>query len=309
MPEIVTEEIPESLAGERLDRVVSLIAEISRSDATITIASGAVQLDGAIASTGKLRLKVGQVVSVDLSKLPQVELPGPDPSVLIDIVYVDEHIIVVNKAAGVVVHPGAGNMERTLVNGLLALYPEISSVGEEHRPGIVHRLDIGTTGLLIVARTQEAYEELVAMMSLREVKRHYLALVWGHPSAPMGTIDAPIGRDPRDPLRMAVVASGKPARTNYEVLVTFPEPEVSLVACELETGRTHQIRVHLQATGHPVVGDPNYGGARAPLVLGRPFLHAERLVFDHPITGEPLAFEVPLPADLQAALDRCQQDG
>jgi 23S rRNA pseudouridine1911/1915/1917 synthase len=199
-------------------------------------------------------------------------------------------------------------MERTLVNGLLALYPEISSVGEEHRPGIVHRLDIGTTGLLIVARTQEAYEELVAMMSLREVKRHYLALVWGHPSAPMGTIDAPIGRDPRDPLRMAVVASGKPARTNYEVLVTFPEPEVSLVACELETGRTHQIRVHLQATGHPVVGDPNYGGARAPLVLGRPFLHAERLVFDHPITGEPLAFEVPLPADLQVALDRCQQD-
>jgi 23S rRNA pseudouridine1911/1915/1917 synthase len=206
------------------------------------------------------------------------------------------------------VHPGAGNMEHTLVNGLLALYPEISSVGEEHRPGIVHRLDIGTTGLLIVARTQEAYEELVAMMSLREVKRHYLALVWGHPSAPMGTIDAPIGRDPRDPLRMAVVASGKPARTNYEVLVTFPEPEVSLVACELETGRTHQIRVHLQATGHPVVGDPNYGGARAPLVLGRPFLHAERLVFDHPITGEPLTFEVPLPADLQVALDRCQQD-
>jgi 23S rRNA pseudouridine1911/1915/1917 synthase len=221
-------------------------------------------------------------------------------------VYSDEHIIVVNKSAGVVVHPGAGNNDHTLVNGLLARFPEIAGVGEEHRPGIVHRLDIGTTGLLIVARTQEAYEELVAMMSLREVKRHYTALVWGHPSAPVGTIDAPIGRDPRNPLCMAVVASGKPARTNYEVLETMADPDVSLVACELETGRTHQIRVHLQATGHSVVGDPQYGGARMPLVIGRPFLHAGRLVFDHPLTGEPLEFTSELPADLQEVLERCR---
>jgi 23S rRNA pseudouridine1911/1915/1917 synthase len=306
MSEIITEEIPDSLAGERLDRIVSLMAEISRADATTTIANGAVELDGVVAPTGKVRLKVGQIVAVDISKIPQPVLPGPDPTVVVDVVYSDEHIIVVNKSAGVVVHPGAGNNDHTLVNGLLARFPEIAGVGEEHRPGIVHRLDIGTTGLLIVARTQEAYEELVAMMSLREVKRHYTALVWGHPSAPVGTIDAPIGRDPRNPLCMAVVASGKPARTNYEVLETMSDPDVSLVACELETGRTHQIRVHLQATGHSVVGDPQYGGARMPLVIGRPFLHAGRLVFDHPLTGEPLEFTSELPADLQEVLERCR---
>jgi 23S rRNA pseudouridine1911/1915/1917 synthase len=142
MSEIITEEIPDSLAGERLDRIVSLMAEISRADATTTIAAGAVELDGVVAPTGKVRLKVGQVVAVDLSMIPQPELPGPDPSISVDVVYSDEHIIVINKAAGVVVHPGAGNNDKTLVNGLLALFPEIAGVGEEHRPGIVHRLEL-----------------------------------------------------------------------------------------------------------------------------------------------------------------------
>jgi len=184
------------------------------------------------------------------------------------------------------------------------LFPEIAEVGEAHRPGIVHRLDVGTTGLLIVARTQRAYEAFVDMLAAREVTRRYTALVWGRPAAPVGTIDAAIGRDPRDPLRMAVVASGKPARTNYRVERTYSDPEVSLVTCELETGRTHQIRVHLQATGHPVVGDPSYGGARAPLAFGRPFLHAGGLEFEHPFTGEQMAFRAPLPADLDAVLSR-----
>jgi 23S rRNA pseudouridine1911/1915/1917 synthase len=142
MSEIITEEIPDSLAGERLDRIVSLMAEISRADATTTIANGAVELDGVVAPTGKVRLKVGQIVAVDISKIPQPVLPGPDPTVVVDVVYSDEHIIVVNKSAGVVVHPGAGNNDHTLVNGLLARFPEIAGVGEEHRPGIVHRLDI-----------------------------------------------------------------------------------------------------------------------------------------------------------------------
>jgi 23S rRNA pseudouridine1911/1915/1917 synthase len=204
------------------------------------------------------------------------------------------------------VHPGAGNAVGTLVNGLLARYPEIAEVGEAHRPGIVHRLDVGTTGLLIVARTQRAYEAFVAMLAAREVTRRYTALVWGRPAAPVGTIDAAIGRDPRDPLRMAVVASGKPARTNYRVERTFSEPDVALVTCELETGRTHQIRVHLQATGHPVVGDPSYGGARAPLAIGRPFLHAGGLEFEHPFTGEPMTFEAPLPPDLSTVLARLE---
>lgn len=304
MSSIVNEEIPESLDGERLDRIVSLITELSRADAATIIAAGGVTVDGATAPSGKVRMKVGQSVTVDLATLPEEQLPQPDPSVAVDVVHVDDDVIVVNKAAGVVVHPGAGNADGTLVNGLLALYPEIAAVGESHRPGIVHRLDVGTTGLLIVARTQRAYEAFVDMLAAREVTRRYTALVWGRPAAPVGTIDAAIGRDPRDPLRMAVVASGKPARTNYRVERTYSDPEVSLVTCELETGRTHQIRVHLQATGHPVVGDPSYGGARAPLAFGRPFLHAGGLEFEHPFTGEQMAFRAPLPADLDAVLSR-----
>lgn len=306
MSSIVREEIPESLDGERLDRIVSLITEVSRSDAATMIASGGVTVDGAPAPSGKVRLKAGQAVTVDLATLPVEQLPQPDASIVVDVVHVDDDVIVVNKAAGLVVHPGAGNAEGTLVNGLLALYPEIAEVGEAHRPGIVHRLDVGTTGLLIVARTQRAYEAFVAMLAAREVTRRYTALVWGRPAAPVGTIDAAIGRDPRDPLRMAVVASGKPARTNYRVERTFSEPDVSLVTCELETGRTHQIRVHLQATGHPVVGDPSYGGARAPLAIGRPFLHAGGLEFEHPFTGDPMTFEAPLPPDLSTVLARLE---
>jgi 23S rRNA pseudouridine1911/1915/1917 synthase len=306
MSSIVHEEIPESLDGERLDRIVSLITEVSRSDAATMIASGGVTVDGVPAPSGKVRLKAGQAVTVDLATLPVEQLPQPDASIVVDVVHVDDDVIVVNKAAGLVVHPGAGNAEGTLVNGLLALYPEIAEVGEAHRPGIVHRLDVGTTGLLIVARTQRAYEAFVAMLAAREVTRRYTALVWGRPAAPVGTIDAAIGRDPRDPLRMAVVASGKPARTNYRVERTFSEPDVALVTCELETGRTHQIRVHLQATGHPVVGDPSYGGARAPLAIGRPFLHAGGLEFEHPFTGEPMTFEAPLPPDLSTVLARLE---
>lgn len=300
----VEEEIPESLDGERLDRIVSLVLEVSRADASAVIANAGVMVDGSPAKSGKVRLRVGQTVSIDPTSLPVDEPPHADSSVRIDVVHVDDDIIVVDKAAGVVVHPGAGNNDGTLVNGLLAMFPEIASVGEAHRPGIVHRLDVGTTGLLIVARTARAYEALVEMMAAREVTRRYTALVWGRPAAPVGTIDAAIGRDPRDPLRMAVVASGKPARTNYRVESTFGDPEVSLVTCELETGRTHQIRVHLQATGHPVVGDPTYGGARAPLVIGRPFLHAGGLEFTHPFTGDDMRFVADLPADLAEILDR-----
>ncbi|MFM8848295.1 MAG: RluA family pseudouridine synthase [Actinomycetota bacterium] len=304
MTRVVSEEIPEALDGERLDRIVSLVIEVSRADASAVIVAGGVTVDGMAALSGKVRLRAGQTVAIDPSKLPVEEPPAADHSVVVDVMHADDDVIVVDKAAGVVVHPGAGNATGTLVNGLLAAFPEIAGVGEAHRPGIVHRLDVGTTGLLIVARTARAYDALVEMMASRAVTRRYTALVWGRPAAPIGTIDAAIGRDPRDPLRMAVVASGKPARTNYRVESTFGDPEVSLVTCELETGRTHQIRVHLQATGHPVVGDPSYGGARAPLVIGRPFLHAGGLEFVHPFSGRSLAFTSPLPADLVQVLDR-----
>jgi 23S rRNA pseudouridine1911/1915/1917 synthase len=211
---------------------------------------------------------------------------------------------VVNKPAGVVVHPGAGHDRGTLVNGLLALFPEIASVGDPMRPGIVHRLDRDTSGLLLVARSARAYDALVAALAQHEVEREYVALVWGHLASPHGLIDAPIGRSEARRTRMAVRDAGKPARTEYRVEETFVDPVCALLTCGLETGRTHQIRVHLSAIGHPVVGDATYGGARDSLPLGRPFLHATRIGFAHPVSGAAMAFESPLPAELQGVLDQ-----
>jgi len=296
---MIEEEIPAALAGERLDRVVALIAECSRSEAHVLLDAGGVWVDGEPHAVGKVRLREGQVVRVDASLLPQPSAPQPDPSVVFTVVHVDEHLIVVDKPAGLVVHPGAGNPDGTLVNGLLAMFPELAEVGEMHRPGIVHRLDVGTSGLLAVARTQRAYHELVDALSNRDVGRVYRALVWGHLANSHGVIDAPIGRDHRDPQRMAVVVDGKPARTRYLVLHEFRRPtEVSTLECRLESGRTHQIRVHLSAIGHPVVGDATYGGVRSGVSSPRPFLHAARLELAHPVTREPLAFDSSLPDDL-----------
>jgi 23S rRNA pseudouridine1911/1915/1917 synthase len=220
------------------------------------------------------------------------------------VVHADADVVVVDKPAGLVIHPGSGVDRGTLVNGLLHRFPEIASVGDPARPGIVHRLDRGTTGLLVVARTPAAYEALVAQLSAREVERQYAALVWGVPDSPAGLVDAPIGRSARDATKMAVTADGREARTRYEVRRTFTGPApTALLSCRLETGRTHQIRVHLAAIGHAVVGDATYGGRRPAIPLDRPFLHAERLSFDHPVTGERMTFESPLPADLRAVLD------
>ena len=302
----VEETVPAALDGERIDRVVSLIADISRSDATKLIADGGTEIDGSVVTSGKSRLKEGQTVVVDLDKIPVPVLPGPDASVVLDVVYVDEDIIVINKDAGVVVHPASGHGNGTLVNGILALYPEVATVGQPGRPGIVHRLDSGTTGMMVVARTQRAYDSLVAALQEHEVGREYLALAWGRFDSPTATVDAAIGRHPRDPMKMAVVNSGKWARTHLEVQETFNDPvEVTLVQCTLETGRTHQIRVHLGAVGHPVVGDSMYGGARSALVAPRPMLHARRLTLIHPGSGEEMTFEAELPADMAAVIAKC----
>jgi 23S rRNA pseudouridine1911/1915/1917 synthase len=301
---LITEEIPAALAGERLDRIVSLVTAASRSDAAELIRAGGATVDGEVSVIGKLRLREGQVVVVDESKLPVPSLPQADPSVEFSVVYEDSDVLVIDKPAGLVVHPGAGNSDATLVNGLLARYPDIAGVGESHRPGIVHRLDVGTSGLLAVARTDTAYHGLVGALSEREVGRVYTALVWGHPENPHGLIDAPIGRDHRDPMRMAVVVDGKVARTRYWVRQRFVEPaDCALLECRLETGRTHQIRVHLSAIGHPVVSDGTYGGGRDMIVTPRPFLHAAGLEFEHPVTGATLSFTSPLPPDLQSVLD------
>lgn len=298
---MIREEIPPALAGERLDRIVALVTDASRSDAAALVAAGGVEVDGVVSTSGKLRLQLGQRIDVDETKLPTVALPAPDPSVQFTVVFDDEHIIVVDKPAGLVVHPGAGNPDGTLVNGLLARYPELAAIGEPHRPGIVHRLDVGTSGLMVVARSDRAYHLLVHALSQRDVARVYRTMVWGHLTNPNGVIDAPIGRDHRDPMRMAVVVDGKSARTRYEVLAEYDTPAAaSSLECRLESGRTHQIRVHLAAIGHPVIGDPTYGGVRHGISTPRPFLHAAELSFAHPGTNEPMTFVSAVPPDLVA---------
>jgi len=303
---VLNEIIPAALNDQRLDRIVALVADVSRASAASLIQAGGVVVDGVCAVTGKTKIAEGQSISVDTALLPKKELPTADTTVILEVVFEDADVVVINKNAGLVVHPGAGNPTGTMVNGALAMFPEMASAGDPLRPGVVHRLDAGTTGLMVMAKTQAAYEALVDALSKREVKRTYLALVWGHPTVLSGTIDAPIGRDQKDPTRMGVVVDGKAARTRFEVKSKFDLPlPSSLVECNLETGRTHQIRVHLESIGHPVVGDSTYGGARSSLSAPRPMLHAAQLAFLHPISGQSMSFEAEMPDDMKALLARC----
>lgn len=295
----VVVEVPESLVGERIDRIVAMVTDVSRTEAARLVAAGSVRLDGTVATRGADRLVEAGELAIELGDEAADAVLDPDPSVVVPSVYVDEHVIVVDKPADLVVHPGAGHTMGTLANGLIAAYPEIASVGAADRPGIVHRLDRGTSGLLMVARSAVAYESLTEQLAERTVDRQYRTLVWDHVESPRGVVDAPIGRSTKHPTKMAVTEKGKPARTRYEVVRTYDEPvSVTELTCRLETGRTHQIRVHMAAIGHSVVGDERYRGVRQSLPSPRPFLHAERLGFDHPATGERLEFTSELPADL-----------
>jgi 23S rRNA pseudouridine1911/1915/1917 synthase len=294
--------VPAALEGERIDRALAFVTGWPRASVQTLLEVGNVLVDGRRVAKSA-RLHEGNVVEILAEPEPDAP-PVPDPTVPVEVVFADEAVIVVAKPAGLVVHPGAGNADGTLAHGLLARYPEIAGVGEPFRPGIVHRLDRDTSGLLVVARTTRAYEELVRAIASRAVDRRYTALVWGRLPAPRGAIDAPIGRSQHRRTRMAVRGEGKEARTEYDVQRVFDAPVCSLVACRLETGRTHQIRVHLAAVGNPIVGDGTYGGARDQLPLDRPFLHADSLAFAHPYSGEPLQFEAPLPPDLTAMLAR-----
>lgn len=297
--------MPAALAGERIDRVVAMLTELPRAEIAMLIERGAVRIAGRPVAARSRKVREGDVIEVDVPERPAVVVLEGDPSVELSVVFEDASVIVVDKPPSLVVHPGAGHDTGTMVQGLLARFPELNGLppagaGEADRPGIVHRLDAGTSGLLVVARTAEAYHSLVAQLSAREVQRHYRALVLGAVEANAGEIDAPIGRSEGDPTKMAVANAGREARTRYEVLERYREPvPTTELACKLETGRTHQIRVHLAAIGHPVVGDARYGGERPAIPVGRPFLHAERLAFVHPATGEVVAFESPLPADLE----------
>lgn len=314
--------VPAALRGERVDRAVALLTGWSRADIQALVLAGAVLVDGrAVAKSHRLR----EGALVELLAEPRAPVPpGPDPTVALAVVHEDPDVVVVDKPAGVAVHPGAGHPEPTLVHGLLARYPELAEVGEPDRPGIVHRLDRGTSGLLAVARTPVAHRAMVEMLAAHAVERGYLALVRGVPDSPRGLVDAPVGRSPRHRTRMAVRLGGKEARTFYEVREVLPAAGVALLECSLETGRTHQVRVHLAAIGHPVVGDAAYGGHRAQTPGGeggraprdtdgdlalrdRVFLHAHRLGFEHPVSGEPLQFAAGLPPELDALLGRLRR--
>jgi 23S rRNA pseudouridine1911/1915/1917 synthase len=255
-----------------------------------------VAIDGSKATSPSLRLRDVCEIAIDA---PEAVSEAARPVDLpINVAFEDAHLLVIDKPAGLTVHPGAGHDDDTLVNGLLHQYPEIAEVGEPDRPGIVHRLDRDTSGLMVVARTTESYARLSEMIRDHEVTRIYTALVLGHVEPNVGIIDAPIGRDNRLPMRMTASRDGREARTKYEVVEQFNSS--ALLKVELETGRTHQIRVHLESIGFPVAGDPTYG--KQAFELARQFLHASRLRFIHPITRDEVTVESELPDDLVAAL-------
>jgi 23S rRNA pseudouridine1911/1915/1917 synthase len=290
----VKQRVPEEAAGERLDRFLASLPEIgSRGTAERVLETG-VLVDGQ-ARAKSHRLSGGEEVEFDPPDVVAPTLAAEEMD--LRIAYEDEHLVVVDKPAGLVVHPAPGHATGTLVHGLLA--HDVAG-GDEDRPGIVHRLDRDTSGLMVVARSEEAHERLQALVRKRELERRYLALVVGRPRSRSGRIEAPIGRDRREPMRHSLdTDTPREAVTQFELAELFPRH--ALLGVKLETGRTHQIRVHLAAIDLPVAGDPVYGRPHE-LGLDRQFLHAARLAFTHPFTGERVDVESPLPADLQKAL-------
>ncbi|HEX6738565.1 MAG TPA: RluA family pseudouridine synthase [Vicinamibacteria bacterium] len=299
-------EVDEEGAGARLDRYLAQrLPALSRARLQELIERALVRVDGRAAKAA-VRLRAGQRVSVEVPE-PEPARPRPEDIPLV-VVHDDAQLLVIDKPAGLVVHPGAGRASGTLVNALLHHVRDLSGVGGVLRPGIVHRLDRGTSGLMVVAKDDAAHRGLARQFADRTVEKEYLAVVLGVPARREGVIEAAIGRDPVRRQRMSLRAPrGRAARTSYRVLEAFDG--AALLRLRIHTGRTHQIRVHLAGLGHPVVGDTTYGGGRVPAsrraaarealaALTRPALHAARLAFDHPATGQRLAFESPLPPDL-----------
>ena len=292
-------------ADQRLDRyLASALPELSRTNVQHLIADKAILVNGQPSKPAYLLRPQDQVQALWTTPIAQQAAVKPQ-ALPLEIVYEDRDLLVLNKASGMVVHPAPGHSEDTLVNALVARYPELQEVGSDRRPGIVHRLDKDTSGLLIVARNTQTLAALTGQMKRHEIVKRYLALVEGIVSLDEGSIDAPIGRNPRHRQQMTITATeGREARTHFRVLQRFAHH--TLLLLQLETGRTHQIRVHLKAIGHPVAGDPIYGSGNTHrgLTLQRQFLHSYQLKLTHPITGVALEFEAPLPADLQSVLDQ-----
>jgi len=328
--ELLTAEVDESHAGIRLDRFLSAaLPQLSRTRVQALIKCGQVASRGATIEDAKYRVKPGE--RFELAVPPAAETTLAAEAIPLDVVYEDDALIVIDKPAGLVVHPGAGQPAGTLVNALIAhCGKSLSGIGGVARPGIVHRLDKDTSGLMVVAKTDQAHRALAEQFAdhgrTGEMERGYLALVWGAPSKPQGRIEAPLGRHPTSRTKMAVLPAekGRHAVTYWRVVETYGHdkdgPIASLLECQLETGRTHQVRVHLAHIGHPLIGDSLYGrGFKSKLqklpqtaqtkfaALGRQALHAERLVFVHPVTGTLLEFNSPLPADLAEIADTLKQ--
>jgi len=300
MPEAraTTTELVADVAGERLDVFVARkLPEITRSRAQRLIDDGFVDVAGQRAKAS-LRLEAGQHVRVVVP--PAAEAAATPEPITLDVIYEDADLLAVNKPAGMTVHPAPGHPASTLVNAILAHCGDLSGVGGVLRPGIVHRLDRDTSGVILVAKNDAAHNALARQLKDRTVEKVYVALVEGTPDPVEGLIDAPIARDPRNRQRMAIVESGREAVTAYRVVERLRG--ASLLEARPKTGRTHQIRVHLAAIGHPIVGDRLYG--RASELVGRQFLHALRITFEHPRTGERMSLEAPLADDLSTALAR-----
>ena len=295
--------VREEDAGQRLDIFLSKnwAESESRSEIQRTIKAGNVSIDEKVASRVSVKVSDGQVIQLTVGVQPAVSYIAAN-NIPLDVVYEDADIAVINKPVGMPVHPGAGHVDDTLANAAVHRWPRIVSIGEPDRPGIVHRLDRDTSGLIVVALSEKAYEGLTEMIRNREITRIYTALVHGVPKSREGVVDAPIGRDPHHRTRQAIDESGRPSRTHYRV--DYEIGDFAYLEVQLETGRMHQIRVHLTAIGHAVVGDQTYGRRASSVIkhLNRQFLHASRLEFSHPVSGEPLSIMSELPKDLKRAL-------
>ncbi|URZ88256.1 RluA family pseudouridine synthase [Floricoccus penangensis] len=286
-------------AGSRLDKAMADLTKYSRTVTNELIKDGQVTVNGNIAKA-KYKVQEGDVIEFTEPVEEVLEYLPEDLS--LDIVYEDDDVAVVNKPQGMVVHPSAGHTSGTLVNGLMHQIKNLSGINGVIRPGIVHRIDKDTSGLLMVAKNDLAHEKLAEQLKAKTSKRRYLAIVHGNLPSDKGMIEAPIGRNPKDRKSQAVIASGKPAVTRFEVIERFDD--YTLISLELETGRTHQIRVHMAYIGHPVAGDPLYGPRKTLTPNEGQFLHAEVLGFEHPTTGEWIEFTAPAPEVFQKAIEK-----
>jgi 23S rRNA pseudouridine1911/1915/1917 synthase len=308
IPEIRTLPVPDGLEGERVDAAIARMFGFSRTKAAELAAAGKVQVDGSVAGKSD-RVSGGAWLEVEMPQAAPPVRVVAEPVEGMDIVHDDEHVVVVDKPVGVAAHPSPGWTGPTVIGGLAAAGFRVSTSGAAERQGIVHRLDVGTSGLMVVAKSELAYTLLKQQFRERTVDKRYQALVQGHPDPLSGTIDAPIGRHPQHDYKWAVTAEGKPSVTHYDLIEAFRA--ASLLDIKLETGRTHQIRVHMAAHRHPCVGDLTYGAdptLAKRLRLTRQWLHAVRLGFEHPGGGGWVEFESPYPDDLQQALDTVRAD-